>query len=131
MPGRWSTVLMLVGALAAGCGKAAEELPPLYPVTGKVVKHGKPVQGGTLQFSPVNEQAVRTVNGHVGQDGKFDISTLKGRDAMPGAPEGAYRVTYVPPDVGKSVQPVTSQKTYKVEPRANDFTFEVGGDEPF
>jgi hypothetical protein len=41
-------------------------------------------------------------------------------------------VTYNPPQILKDgPRPVTSEKTYKVEPRPNEFTFDIGGGKPF
>jgi hypothetical protein len=137
MARRGTAVLLLLGAVALGCGgKDAEELPTLHPVTGKVLKHGQPVAGGSIRFTPVNEQAEIIMKGRVGEDGTFELITWKGKTresktSAAGAPVGTYYVTYSPPTLSKTALPVTSKETYKVEAKANEFTFEVGGDKPF
>jgi hypothetical protein len=130
MARRWRAAVLLFGAAVLGCGNA-EELPPLHPVTGTVLRNNTPVEGGFLQFSRTDGQADVIVNAHVGKDGKFEATTVKGRQRVPGAPEGTYRVTYQPAKMDRDNLPKTSQKTYKIEARANEFTFDVGGDKPF
>jgi hypothetical protein len=116
----------LLGAAVLGC-RGEEEMPPLYRVTGKVIHDGRPVQGGSIRFTPVNEQAVIIVNAPVDQEGKFELRTVKGRTRAPGAPEGTYQVSYQPPFQGKTVpEGVTLPETYKVEARENAFTIDVG-----
>src|SRR5262249_44102573 len=119
-----SLVLVLFGLVVLGCGKG-EEMPPLYPVKGKVVNKGKAVQGRRVQFAPVKDQAVIFINGEVGDDGTFTLTTRKGSQSAPGAPEGIYHATYTPAGLGgagdpkdptkaQGVRPVTLAQTYKV-----------------
>jgi hypothetical protein len=133
MPARWITALFLAAVSIPACG-GRDDMPPLHSVTGKVLRNGQPVSGGALAFRNVNEQAVIIVRGQVREDGTFQLTTIKGRTEAPGAPEGVYRVTYSSPKMDKldrSTFPVTSEETYKVEAKTNEFTFDVGGKKPF
>lgn len=123
-------VLSLLLTAVLGCG--GEELPQLYPVTGKVVKGGQPVTGGTIRFTPVGVPERILINAPVHEDGTFQLSTRKGNTRAPGAPEGMYEVMYSPAKLVKGGPlPVSSSKTYKVKPQPNEFTFDVAGEHSF
>ena len=97
-----------------------------YPVTGSVVRGGKPVAGGVLQFTGAADNTV-TVTGEVGPDGAFTLQTLKGVTKAAGAPAGDYRVTYIFPAGAdqRTPPPVTLRQPYKVEPQENRLTFDL------
>ncbi len=121
---RWAPLFLLLGFAVLGCGKG-EDIPKLYPAKGKVVRNGKAVKGEFIQFRPVKDMGEIFINGMVGADGTFELSTKRKGDPAPGAPEGEYQVTYMPPGKDQSDPPVTPAKTYKVEPKSNDFTVDV------
>jgi hypothetical protein len=126
-PARRPLPLLPLGlALAlAGCGGGAD-LPKTYPVTGSVVRGGRPVPGGALQFTAAGDNAV-TVAGEVGPDGAFTLQTLKGVTKAAGAPAGEYRVTYVFPAGAdqRTPPPVTLPRPYKVGPQENRLTLDL------
>ena len=96
LPGAASTWWRLFAALlalvvAAGCGGTK-----LYSVEGKVVfPDGMPLTGGTVEFGPMDRNAVLGPRADIQADGTFRLSTYKEGD---GAPEGKYRVLVAPPD---------------------------------
>jgi hypothetical protein len=124
---------VLVLLLATGCGK--EELPKTYTVKGKVVlKNGKPLTGGEIQFTSVADPELRGY-GVIEKDGSFKLSTIghtkSGRSQLlTGNVEGECYVNIrpagsvnpdgsgTPPGGGKPA--FTLKKTYKVEPNENN-----------
>ena len=87
---RLATWLSLV-LIVAGCGGKTETRPPTFPVSGKVVSKGQPVDGATLMFHPASP-TLKQFPGYAktDKDGSFKVSTF---DAGDGAPEGDYSVT--------------------------------------
>jgi hypothetical protein len=133
MNARAALLFVVLGPAFLGCGKG-EELPPLYPARGKVLKGGQPVKGGLIQFSQEGTQKPPIVNARVGEDGNFTLTTQQGGRSGAGAPEGTYRVIYHPP-AGEGAQadpakaqaalPVTLSMTYKVQSGENDFLIDL------
>jgi len=121
----------LLFAMFLGCHQKTETLPTLYPVTGIVLDHGKPVTGGHVRFSLEDSQEALIVESPVSKEGKFELTTMKGRTKAAGAPEGTYRITYQVSNPGKGVMPIVSRKTYQVEAKANELTLEVGKENEF
>jgi hypothetical protein len=111
---------------AVGCQKTT--LPKTYPAAGSVkFKDGRPLTGGIVQFQSADRSL--TVSGTIGADGTFSLQTLKETTQVPGAPEGSYTVTVLPPvasDRRLPFQPVTLPQPYKVEagPK-NEFAIEI------
>src|SRR4051812_47263847 len=127
---RWAPLFVLFGLTVCGCGKA-EELPALYPVRGKVVRNGKAVAGGNVKFEPVKGQGEIFSNAEVGSDGRFTLATHRRSLAGPGAPEGSYRVVYVPPlaaaagpedvpNAQNASSPLVFPTPFRVEARDNE-----------
>jgi hypothetical protein len=86
---RWILAAPLL-VLLTGCGGN------LHSVEGKVVfPDGTPLTGGTIEFAPVNKDAMLGPRAEIREDGTFSASTHKEGD---GAPEGEYRVQITPPD---------------------------------
>ncbi len=122
------TALALV--LAAGCGKS--DMPRVYPVTGSVAfKDGRPLPGGAVQFKSLTDPSL-TVAGNVKQDGTFTLLTLRDKEKVPGAPEGSYTVTVLPPigeDHRPLMPPVELPRPYQVEAK-EDNRFDIRIDRP-
>ena len=100
----------------AGCGGPSQPaFPELHPVRGVVKRGGAAVSGGVVKFTPEPATPDFLVNGEIGADGSFTLSTVRTTDTAgerkPGAPAGKYKVTYLPPagdqTVGPTPQPVT------------------------
>jgi hypothetical protein len=121
--------LLLPLLLVCGCGRREAALPPLHPVHGRVVKDGKPVAGGLIQLVPEHEQAVLVINGNVGADGRFTLTTLRNKDRAEGAPDGVYLVIYHPPGTEQSVQPVRLARPLRIEAGVEEVTIEFGPNE--
>jgi hypothetical protein len=119
---RWIPAIGLVFAL--GCG-SHHALPPLHPVTGKVVKNGTPVKGGSVTFSRLKDPTPLIVNAAVDDAGRFALATLEERTRHPGAPEGEYQVTYSPPVLGKDAFPVTIARTVTITAKASDLVIDL------
>src|SRR5262245_26220115 len=87
----WRLTVVLVLVAAAGCGGSR-----LYPVEGKVVfPDDTPLTAGTVEFGPVDKDALLAPRGEIQADGTFRMSTFKEGD---GAPGGEYRVLVTPPE---------------------------------
>jgi hypothetical protein len=125
----WWRRLAVLAALVviAGCGGTK-----LYPVTGKVVfPDGSPLTGGTVEFGPVDKNAVLGPRGEIQADGTFRMSTFKEGD---GAPEGKYRVLVAPPEIGDPdrPQPLVIDRRFKSFDKSGlEYTVQPGKNEPF
>jgi hypothetical protein len=123
---RFGRSLLLLSAAVLGCSSDATPRVILHPVSGRILEHGKPVQGGSVRFAPVNEQAAFIVTGPVDQDGTFELKTLIGRERVAGAPEGSYQVTYSPAKLGKQALPVTPERIYPIKAGPNELAVDIG-----
>ncbi len=89
-----AVLLPLAGLWGCGGGESFSTAP----VSGKVMHAGKPVKGGSVQFSPVSADATKSAgkpaSGNVNDDGTFTLSTYGNDD---GAVLGKHTVTYTPP----------------------------------
>jgi len=119
-------VPLLALAITAGCGRSG-----LYPVKGKVIfPDGTPLTAGTVEFGPVDKDAMLAPRGEIKVDGTFQASTYAEGD---GAPPGKYRVLVTPPEQVDPGQPrplpfdrrfssyATSGLEYTVKPGRNEF----------
>ena len=122
-----------LGLLMALCG--CDRGPETFPVHGKVVwNNGQPWTGGTVQFTAVTDpQQVAT--GEIAADGTFSLAThfVSGVHARtrPGAVAGEHHVYLDEPapqvdtDWVVIIKPIVVAKTYRVEPKENEFTIEA------
>lgn len=128
-------VLLLIAGLALpGCGDARQpDFPPLHPVKGVVKRGGKPVSGGSLLFTPDPETPDFRTNAEVGADGTYSLTTFRTTDRKgerkPGAPAGAYKVTYTPTQreqtAGGTLEIVELPKPVTVREGENDIPIEL------
>jgi hypothetical protein len=129
----WLGLVVTSLLVVPGCNFAG--LPRTFPVTGTVVyKGGEPVKGGSIEFRPIAESALRVV-GQIEENGTFSLATLKDNAKAAGAPEGEYRVLIIRPlradprgglpDPHRGVPPISLPKTYKVEAKDNNFKIEL------
>jgi len=84
----------LIACLALGCG---DGIGTCYPVDGRVLLKGKPLQGmaGLVMFVPDRDKGNNTpVNptGEIDTQGRYQLSTR----GNPGAPAGWYKVVVNP-----------------------------------
>jgi hypothetical protein len=81
-------------AVCTSCGQS--DRPPLFQVQGEVYYQGKPAEGASVFFLPVNTANLPASegvpHGVVGADGTFRIGTFAAAD---GAPAGEYAVTVI------------------------------------
>jgi hypothetical protein len=123
---------LLVLAPLAGCSGTARGLPALHPLTGKVVKDGQAVPGGTVNFYPEPEQPAYFVYADVGPDGRFAAQTVSVEDPKktrhPGVPANTYKVTYYPRKVEgtPTAEPVVAPAPVTVKTGENDVTIDLG-----
>jgi hypothetical protein len=82
-----STILLLVAAALAGCGR--DDSLRLATVTGTVTYRGKPLEHGTVVFTPKPGTPGPQSVGEIDANGKYRMRTA-GRD---GAPVGSHLVT--------------------------------------
>ena len=86
-------LVVLVSAVAVGCGKRGITAPSTAPVSGTVLVNGKPANGVKVRFHPQFD--IGTIkfipSGETGTDGRFTLSTATASD---GAPPGDYVVTF-------------------------------------
>jgi len=90
----WMALLCLTTTLGlVGCGSEG-----LAPVKGLVTFDGKPITGGMLVFSPVDEKSPgltgRPASAEVRPDGSYTLGTNRPSD---GARVGRHRVGFTPP----------------------------------
>jgi hypothetical protein len=79
----WSLLLLIV-ALVAGCGRREYEGPQRFPISGKVNADGEPIQMGVISFVP--EDKGGRVSGGPVKDGAYSVEEPMGPTA------GKYRV---------------------------------------
>jgi hypothetical protein len=94
------SILMALGCCSCQRGK------PFYPVHGKVLVDGKPAEGVTIVFHPLeNTEPPLLPSAIVAADGSFTLQSwlVEKRELKQGAPAGEYHVTCVwyPPDLEK------------------------------
>jgi hypothetical protein len=92
-------LLLLAGMiLLPACSNSFEVHPPVYPVKGKVLVSGKPMNGGTIIFeldgkgsdAPQNSAGGPfRVTGKINGDGIFNLVAYTGSEGMPA---GNYKV---------------------------------------
>jgi hypothetical protein len=84
--------------LLPACSNSFEDHPPVYPVKGKVLLKGKPMNGGTIlfEFSGEGGDAPKgpsggpfRVTGKINNEGTFNLVAYAGAEGMPA---GDYRV---------------------------------------
>ena len=120
-----------------------------YPVRGSVLVNGKPAEGVTVLFNPVESSEPSPEHPTAGTkaDGSFELGTYVTKDRIlkAGAPAGTYVVTciWLPPDAGsmgagssvpdklnwKFVDPKKSKLRVEIPEHAMDlapFELEVG-----
>lgn len=111
----------LTGALALLAASCGDGGPTLYPVSGKVLFNGQPVEGATVVFVPVGSDDATALkpSGAVQTDGSFTLSTYPHGD---GAPAGDYvvLVTWYPPDARQRVEEEEEAPTPKLPARYSD-----------
>lgn len=101
--GRWVWALMLIGAAANGCSRAAQ--PACFAVRGQVVRDGKPLAEAMIVFHPLGDHSPGTPKplAQCDEQGRFTLSTFHTND---GAPAGSYAITVelrAPRQVGEEI----------------------------
>lgn len=82
--------LIAVCVTNIGCG-GGSDLPPVYPVKGKVTLQGGPLSDYILSFIP--EKGDIGASANLGSDGSYSLSTVDGR---PGCTAGKFKVVLRP-----------------------------------
>ena len=84
--------LLLGMAAAVGCGRASPQFEsrPTFPVEGRVLIEGKPVEGVQVFFHPLDSSQRGAPRGVTDAEGRFHLRTYHDGD---GAPAGEYTVT--------------------------------------
>jgi len=72
---RYSRVLLLLIALAAGCGRSG---PEMGRVTGRVTLDGQPLNSARLNFQPDGNRSPST--GYTDSDGRYKLLFKRGVD---------------------------------------------------
>jgi hypothetical protein len=86
-PGKLMGLFLVPALLAcAGCGKDAKTVK----VQGVVTLDGKPLEGATVTFIPLEGGSGRMASGRTDSDGTFQLTTFRTYD---GALPGEYKVT--------------------------------------
>jgi hypothetical protein len=86
----WAVLLLI---LSCGCSGSSGELPA---VQGRVFRHGQPLSGGTIVFTPDPEHGGGSgplAVGEIDAEGHYTLHT----QGKPGAVAGWHRVTIAPP----------------------------------
>ena len=96
--------LLIVLAVAAGCNRS--KVPPLHPVRGTVLRGEQPLYLAKVTLVPAELSDELIINGVTDERGNFQISTTdvkRGKDRLPGAPTGTYKVVVaLPMDANQS-----------------------------
>lgn len=88
--------------LTLGCsGGSNGNRPPTYPVSGTITLNGKPVDGATVTFEPMEGKG--SAVGSTDAQGKYNLSTFNSGD---GAIEGQFKVS-----ISKYLTPVVKPST--------------------
>jgi len=77
-------------SLVLGCSSGGSSFPKTYPASGTVTVNGKPVNGATVNFFPVDGKGSSV--GTTDASGKYTLTTYRSND---GAPPGQYKVSIV------------------------------------
>jgi hypothetical protein len=89
-------ILFALAAILACTSCARTDRPPLFSVQGEVYYQGKPAEGASVFFHPVDKATSLAgegmPHGVVGADGTFHLGTFAAED---GAPAGDYAVTVI------------------------------------
>lgn len=99
-PRHWlgRAALLFSAAILASCGEERTyDAVPTYPVTGRFLFQGAPVDGAFVKFTPVegtDDPGALTSQGETDSEGNFTLSTYEKGD---GAPAGRYAVTLIWP----------------------------------
>jgi hypothetical protein len=97
-------LLSLLLVFLSGCGSDQIQTAP---AGGSVSFESKPITGGTITFSPINDDGTnrdgKPAIGIVGTDGKFTLKTYEEGD---GAILGKHRIIYTPPEGGESEEDI-------------------------
>lgn len=132
----FSAWVVLTCLFCGGCNNGDSRVATV-PVTGLVLKGGKPIHYATVVFHPSGDTPVADAKPRAitSADGTFELTTYDGND---GAPEGEYKVTIQQwltekPEEGpknqlkeKYADPNTSQLTATVRKEGSSmFTFKV------
>jgi len=91
-------LVLVLGALASGCGSEPDHGLTLYPVTGRVRVDGQPEEGVVVKLHPrdkLNDIDAPRPFGTTDEDGAFELGTISEAD---GAPAGTYVVTVTWPE---------------------------------
>ena len=123
--------LALLGCLACaasalpGCGAQPVEIPPTYPVHGRVAfADGQPLTCGMVHFQSLDDRQV-SMTGEVDANGRFTIETFVVGDRVPGAVEGRHRVTILPAISDQLSQPTVIPEPIIVAPGENELSFTI------
>jgi len=91
-------------AMASGCGDN-DGIGKRYPVTGMVNYDGKPVEKGTITFTPDRAEGGRVASGTI-TNGSYSLTTQAPND---GALPGSYKVSVVAKKPDESVKVAPNQ----------------------
>jgi len=107
--------LMLLPLLTAGCSDG----PEMHPVTGTVTLDGKPLEGASVVFHPIEKEGALAA-GKTDAQGKYELRIRE----QPGALAGKYQVTVLlTKTVGQRKNPDSDddlKMTYIVPKKFND-----------
>ncbi|MEQ1828675.1 MAG: hypothetical protein ABL921_22120 [Pirellula sp.] len=95
-----SVAFLLMIVFVIGCGGGKKRVP----VAGSITVDGKPADGATLLFHPIDSKDAPIGSGSADQNGKFSVVS----DLKDGLMAGSYKVSVVWPD--PAVKPTAAQK---------------------
>ncbi|MGL6073345.1 MAG: hypothetical protein ACRC8S_04180 [Fimbriiglobus sp.] len=128
-------VLFIAFLCSSGCTPEVP-FPELHPLSGTVIRLGKPVDGGGIGFlREVSDPSGLTFSAHVNADGTFEAETMKsvpsGTVKKTGIRPGRYRVVYHPQSDGSKLgQEVRLDVVIEVKPGNNSITLTLPDEMP-
>jgi 5-hydroxyisourate hydrolase-like protein (transthyretin family) len=87
-------LMMAATGFCAGCGQSGPDRVPTYPVVGKVLVDGEPVEMLAIRcvrLSEADKENPTLSQAFTAADGSFKIGTYESKD---GVPEGEYALTF-------------------------------------
>lgn len=98
-------ILAILVLLSAGCSKIPADMPRVYPCKITILNQGVPVSDAEVRLADENETKALWCDGKTNSAGVATIRTVYGYHAVPGVPEGTFRVAVDRPVVLENDDP--------------------------
>jgi hypothetical protein len=119
-------ILTFALTLVACTPNHGEPVPETQKVEGKVTyKDGRSfTEGGAIEFRHAEKEGV-FARGDIDKSGTFKLHTMTAQKKVPGAVEGTYTITIIPPAADQNIKLIELKKKYNVTKGDNNLTVVV------